>query len=443
MLRISGYIPGLRHDILELVTERLLKIDMLNPAGLPIALKADRGALFMEPRRVVFTAAYRTATRVRPRQKLMPGFTMHPKDTRIQHRGLDLTKEESSVHSTDHESEDSDSNREDVGPTPPDSDLGQSVSLSPSDGPKAFLQMIDRMCKALKNEICTGNTSLEIPHTYCLQQVNAPRKDIEAAEDAENKEACEERLFDMDEDEENREKNDVMAHPAAERLDILMIILFSYIKGVCHVNGKLDIGRTKDLYRDLVLIFDKLILPTYGSCHVQYIMFYLSGFKLGIAEAFVEHLWKKLQNPNSPAVIRQAAGSYIGSFLARAKFIPVATVKACLELLVSWLHKYIDDQGTGSKAFCDVALHGPFYATCQAVFYVVIFRHRQILDGNLKKGLGFLQSLNFERIVMCHLNPLKVCLPSVVNLFAAINRPILDPHLFMLKEVVPVEQFCF
>ncbi|XP_060116855.1 RNA polymerase I-specific transcription initiation factor RRN3 [Heteronotia binoei] len=252
--------------------------------------------------------------------------------------------------------------------------------------------------------------------------VSAPRKDIEAAEDAESEQACEGGLFDMDVDEENGEENDVMAHPLAERLDILMTILFSYIKDVCHVNGKLDIGRTKDLYRDLILIFDKLILPTHGSCHVQYIMFYLSSFKLGIAEAFVEHLWKKLQNPNGPAVIRQAAGSYIGSFLARAKFIPVITVKACLELLVSWLHKYIDHQGTGSKAFCDVALHGPFYAACQAVFYVVIFQHKQILDGNLKKGLAFLQSLNFERIVMCHLNPLKVCLPSIVSLFAAVNR---------------------
>ncbi|XP_077172485.1 RNA polymerase I-specific transcription initiation factor RRN3 [Paroedura picta] len=251
--------------------------------------------------------------------------------------------------------------------------------------------------------------------------VSAPRRDIEAAEAADRKEACEEGLFDMDEDEEN-EEDDMMAHPAAERLDILMIILFSYIKDGCHANGTLDTGRMKDLYRDLVLIFDKLILPTHGSCHIQYIMFYLSSFKLGIAEAFVEHLWKKLQNPNSPAVIRQAAGNYLGSFLARAKFIPLVTVKACLELVVNWLHKYIDNQGTGPKAFCDIALHGPFYAACQAVFYVVVFRHKQILDGNLKEGLAFLQSLNFERIVMCHLNPLKVCLPSVVNFFAAINR---------------------
>lgn len=43
----------------------------------------------------------------------------------------------------------------------------------------------------------------------------------------------------------------------------------------------------------------------------------------GFAEAFLEHLWKKLQDPNNPAVIRQAAGNYIGSLLARAKFIPL------------------------------------------------------------------------------------------------------------------------
>ncbi|KAM6424420.1 RNA polymerase I-specific transcription initiation factor RRN3 isoform 1-T1 [Liasis olivaceus] len=251
--------------------------------------------------------------------------------------------------------------------------------------------------------------------------VSAPRKDIEAAEEAEE-ESSEKGLFDMDEDRENPEKNDIMAHPLAERLDILMIVLFSYIKDICYVDDKLDVGNTKDLYRDLVAIFDKLILTTHGSCHVQYIMFYLSSFKLVIAEAFVEHLWKKLQNPNVPAVIRQTAGNYIGSFLARAKFIPVVTVKACLDLLVSWLHSYIDNHGTGSRAFCDVALHGPFYAACQAVFYVVIFRHKQILDGNLKKGLAYLQSLNFERIVMCQLNPLKVCLPTIVSLFAALTR---------------------
>nr|XP_024209835.1 LOW QUALITY PROTEIN: putative RRN3-like protein RRN3P2 [Pan troglodytes] len=145
-------------------------------------------------------------------------------------------------------------------------------------------------------------------------------------------------------------------------------------------------------------------------------------FNMGFAEAFLEHLWKKLQDPSNPAIIRQAAGNYIGSFLARAKFIPLITVKSCLDLLVNWLHIYLNNQDSGTKAFCDVALHGPFYSACQAVFYTFVFRHKQLLSGNLKEGLQYLQSLNFERIVMSQLNPLKICLPSVVNFLAAITN---------------------
>uniref|UniRef100_A0A8C0WQI0 RNA polymerase I-specific transcription initiation factor RRN3 n=1 Tax=Castor canadensis TaxID=51338 RepID=A0A8C0WQI0_CASCN len=236
-------------------------------------------------------------------------------------------------------------------------------------------------------------------------------------------------LFNMDEDEENEHETKAdperlcqMAHPVAERLDILLSMLLSYIKDVCYVDGKIDNNKTKDLYRDLITIFDKLLLPTHASCHVQFFMFYLCSFKLGFAEAFLEHLWKKLQDPNNPAIIRQAAGNYIGSLLARAKFIPLITVKSCLDLLVNWLHVYLNNQDSGTKAFCDVSLHGPFYSACQAVFYTFVFRHKQLLSGNLKEGLRYLQSLNFERIVMSQLNPLKICLPSVVNFFAAITN---------------------
>ncbi|XP_046943590.1 RNA polymerase I-specific transcription initiation factor RRN3 isoform X3 [Lynx rufus] len=262
--------------------------------------------------------------------------------------------------------------------------------------------------------------------------VNASRQDIEDAEEVAAQTGggtdAPEGLFSMDEDEDpggetkaDAQRPDRMVHPVAERLDILLSLLLSYIKDVCHVDGKVDNNKTKDLYRDLITIFDKLLLPTHASCHVQFFMFYLCSFKLGFAEAFLEHLWKKLQDPNNPAIIRQAAGNYIGSFLARAKFIPLITVKSCLDLLVNWLHMYLNNQDSGTKAFCDVALHGPFYSACQAVFYTFVFRHKQLLSGNLKEGLTYLQSLNFERIVMSQLNPLKICLPSVVNFFAAIT----------------------
>ncbi|KAM6155469.1 RNA polymerase I-specific transcription initiation factor RRN3 isoform 2-T2 [Rhynchocyon petersi] len=262
--------------------------------------------------------------------------------------------------------------------------------------------------------------------------VNASRQDIEDAEASaaltSDGTDAPEGLFNMDEDEEAKSEARAdpiqlghMVHPVAERLDILLSLLLSYIKDVCYVDGKVDNNKTKDLYRDLITIFDKLLLPTHASCHVQYFMFYLCSFKLGFAEAFLEHLWKKLQDPNNPAIIRQAAGNYIGSFLARAKYIPLITVKSCLDLLVNWLHMYLNNQDSGTKSFCDVALHGPFYSACQAVFYSIVFRHKQLLGGNLKEGLQFLQNLNLERIVMSQLNPLKICLPSVVNFFAAIT----------------------
>ncbi|XP_057673875.1 RNA polymerase I-specific transcription initiation factor RRN3 [Corythoichthys intestinalis] len=262
--------------------------------------------------------------------------------------------------------------------------------------------------------------------------VSASRADIEEAEEnalqsQRADSSTEEALFDMDEDlMTNPDRPSclgVTAHPVAERLDSLMTVLLAYIKDVCHVNGTLHTERTKELYRDMLNVFDKLILPTHALCHVQYIVFYLCSFRLALVEAFLEHLWKILQSPSQPAVLRQAAAGYMGSFLARAKFIPVLTVRACLDLLTSWIQRYIDSQDCKDRqAYCDVSLHGPFYAACQAVFYVLIFRHGAILAGNMKKGLEYLQRLNLERVVMCQLNPLKVCLPAVANMFAAITR---------------------
>ena len=53
---------------------------------------------------------------------------------------------------------------------------------------------------------------------------------------------------------------------------------------------------------------------------------YIFSVFQALAEAFLDHLWKVLQSPSQPAVLRQAAAGYLGSFLARAKFIPVLWV---------------------------------------------------------------------------------------------------------------------
>lgn len=45
------------------------------------------------------------------------------------------------------------------------------------------------------------------------------------------------------------------------------------------VPGELNWEVTKQLYRELLSVFDKLIFPTHASCHAQYLMFYICSFR--------------------------------------------------------------------------------------------------------------------------------------------------------------------
>ncbi|KAL1423368.1 hypothetical protein MTO96_021129 [Rhipicephalus appendiculatus] len=187
---------------------------------------------------------------------------------------------------------------------------------------------------------------------------------------------------------------------------------------------KLDWEKTKVLFKDFLTIFDKIVLPTHKCCHVQFLLFYLCSFRpAALAVAFLDYLWKKVQNPATSCIIRQASAFYIGSFLARAKYVPLSTVCDSLSLMCQWAHGYMASLNDGG--FCrqpqhDVQRHGTFYAVCQTVFYVFAFHHKGIADG--AKGLQYLRELNLEALVMCPLNPLKACLPAVVKQFASIAR---------------------
>jgi RNA polymerase I-specific transcription initiation factor RRN3 len=54
------------------------------------------------------------------------------------------------------------------------------------------------------------------------------------------------------------------------------------------------------------------------------------------------------------------------------------------------------------------------------MFYVVVFRHKEF--EAVPWGMEFLQKLNFDRLISTRLNPLKLCLPSVVEKFAQITK---------------------
>ncbi|XP_076035704.1 RNA polymerase I-specific transcription initiation factor RRN3 homolog Tif-IA isoform X2 [Oratosquilla oratoria] len=297
--------------------------------------------------------------------------------------------------------------------------------------------------------------------------VHAPRAELSLEEDSdeEDKESDnEDDLFHMEVEETSSGiKQDktagVMSHMEGHTLDMLMATMLWYIHSVCHgtltftsqelknesdkcpFNGKamegtekkLTLGcqcqgkhhnleALKNLYTDLQDIFIRIILPTHASSHVQFLIFYLLAIRPGLASIFLEFLRvNKFENPNSGREIRKNAMSYMGSLLARGKFIPFSHVHSCLEVICSWCSAYLENQERiQTRNYEDLMVHSPFYYACQTILYVFTFRYREYTEN--EKKLSFARVLNLERLVLSKLNPLRICAPAIVSNFAAVTR---------------------
>ncbi|GLV34158.1 Tif-IA [Carabus blaptoides fortunei] len=253
-----------------------------------------------------------------------------------------------------------------------------------------------------------------------LLDVNAPKEEILRAQEGQ----LDEEMFSMDDVKSVKSfvDSDNMRHPLAHTLDVCLDKILNFIIAECHdlTTGQLNWDKTKSLYQTMVYVFDKVILPTYNIHHVQFAIFFVCSFKVTLCEAFLGHLWKKVCNPNVPSVHRQTAVTYIASLLARAAFIPLTMLKSTIHQMTAWIHSYIHTQDGLECINSDVRVHAVFYSVCQALFYVVAFRHKDLV--NTRKNITFLESLNLAKMVTCRLNPLRVCQAAVVQNFAAVTR---------------------
>ncbi|XP_050300204.1 RNA polymerase I-specific transcription initiation factor RRN3 [Anthonomus grandis grandis] len=254
-----------------------------------------------------------------------------------------------------------------------------------------------------------------------IMDVNAPKEDIlKPLEEDED-------IFQMDDCDSKSVKTvhtgftEVNRASLGVALDVCMNKIFEFIVKECNgENGELSWENIKSIYHDLLSVFDKVILPTYSSLHVQFVMFLLCSLKPAVTEAFLNYLWKKVCNPNLAIVLRQAAVTYIASLVARGMFVSLPVVKETMRQMAEWIHSYIGSQDSLDSVNSDVRVHTVFYSVCQALFYLVSFRHKDLVDR--KKNIIFLESLQLGKIVTNRLNPLRVCQPAVVQNFAAVTR---------------------
>lgn len=224
--------------------------------------------------------------------------------------------------------------------------------------------------------------------------VNASREEIELAEDR-HTEPEQDEIFEMDatinvnpvnitspnilldEDGEEVESNE-MVHPVAEALDLSLVKLYQFIAKEYknEISSTSNAGGEK-YFKMLVNAFEAVLLPAHNPHHVQFFIFYVCSFRESFLDYFLSTLWAKVSNHNVPAVVRQGAVCYMSSLLARSRSVSLGLLQGFLQELCQWAHQYIS-QCDSARFNTSLKAHRVFYSVCQAIFYVIAFRSRDL-----------------------------------------------------------------
>ncbi|CAO2836542.1 unnamed protein product [Amaranthus hypochondriacus] len=189
-----------------------------------------------------------------------------------------------------------------------------------------------------------------------------------------------------------------------EKLDSLMVLTFEYIKS-CKEKGRLA-----EVFESLMHSFTITVLSAYKSKFAQFVIFYACALDPeGCGVRFAEILADMFVSTGFPSITRKSAVAYLGSYMSRGKFLKTSLVVKILGRLVKWCSDY----GNLQKEKLDPKVHDVFYAGCQAIMYVLCFRLKSIIETDLTSQI----TVPLKKLLMNHLDPLKVCLPSIVEEF--------------------------
>ncbi|CAH2257992.1 jg25256 [Pararge aegeria aegeria] len=195
-----------------------------------------------------------------------------------------------------------------------------------------------------------------------------------------DKHKSQETIFDMEVD----EKDEV-----SETLDYCMLEMLKWLEDE----------------RDRVLtvmcnVFERVILPTHGIRHVQFLLLYTISISQQCADRVFTNLWIVAAGlhglgPGALAT-RRTAASHLAGLLARCVRVPNSRLIFYLKTMAEWCHSYIT--ATQESTVADnTKVHGAFHAICHAVFYLVAFKNHHLFMN--KESKSFKASATFNLTV--------------------------------------------
>jgi RNA polymerase I-specific transcription initiation factor RRN3 len=206
-------------------------------------------------------------------------------------------------------------------------------------------------------------------------------------------------------------------------------------------------------FQMLLGIFQRAVLPTFKSRHVQFLLFWHASLDSDFADLLLGMLLSKAiyglneagdsLEGKEPTIMRIVAASYVASLVSRASYIGATDCRAVMLNLCAFLDAHLAAHASstpprpGSARATEAlsAIHGPhaiFYAVTQAAFYIFCFRWRDLrLDADeeaeidvVSSALGgarWAEGLSvLQRAITSPLNPLAHCSPTVVRQFAGV-----------------------
>ncbi|MQL99130.1 hypothetical protein Taro_031848 [Colocasia esculenta] len=193
-----------------------------------------------------------------------------------------------------------------------------------------------------------------------------------------------------------------------DSLDCLMALTCNHLKSCA------DDGRLVQVFKTLIESFQKTVMNAYKSKFSQFVMFYacsLDPENCGTQFAFL--LRDTFLSRTNPPLFRMSGVAYLASYLSRAKFLVASLVADILESLIDWCFEYC--QFIDCKKTINPMVHRVFYSGCQAVLYILCFRMKSLLNDPFLRSR--LLHMPLESVLHHPLDPLKVCLPSIVEEF--------------------------
>ncbi|CAK7207154.1 DNA independent RNA polymerase I transcription factor [Sporothrix eucalyptigena] len=199
---------------------------------------------------------------------------------------------------------------------------------------------------------------------------------------------------------------------------------------------------------DMLSDFANFVLTVPSSRHTQFLVFHFSQKSLALQDIFTGTLLNLGFESNRPAAVRQAAASYLSSYVARAARVPRDTVRNVANILCHRIEAF-RRRHVGTCRGPDLRRYQELYSWVQALLYIFCFRWRDLVDAYpddvvdpedpasfVGKELEWMPGLKsaLSNIIYATFNPLMVCSPPIVAEFAKLAHSLHLMYVFPRME---------